>query len=134
MRRGKKVATVFTGAVTCAAAFTPAADATTTHTAPGKTRVFGPHNCTAGVFTNSLVLYWPSSKHHGPTCVDGTGNWHLGAYFASYCTGDNQGSFITSHLREPYIPASSGTFFRRHQFVSNVIISVAGGAPDLCAG
>jgi hypothetical protein len=74
MRKAFRVATVFTGAATCAATFTPAATATAGTTA--MINEIKPHttvkNCTTSI-TRSAVFYWSPNEHHGPTCVGGEG-------------------------------------------------------------
>jgi hypothetical protein len=98
MRKAFKVATVFTGAAACAAAFMPAAEAAPTATA--KTQQIGPDiivkDCDAGQ-TTSVHFYWPSAAHHGPTCLgeSGTSTLH-GASFTGACTGNNWGWFSFS--------------------------------------
>ena len=112
MRTAFKVATAFTGAAACAAAFTPAAEAapTTTATAAARTQLMMPdtahHNCTVGPATTSAVFYWPASKHHGPTCVGGLPNLHVrtslgGTDFSKMCAGNNSGYFFVHTLNSP---------------------------------
>jgi hypothetical protein len=89
MRKSFKVATVFTGAAAAAAVFAPAAGAATT-----TTPVTHHFNCTIGPRANATVLYWPTSKHHGPTCVSGSwGSTSLGnTYFTYFCAGPYSGA------------------------------------------
>jgi hypothetical protein len=118
MRKAFRMATAFTGAVACAAAFTPAATAATPKThelkAP-EVKLPNPRgikpdmekkNCAIGPRTTSVVFYWPTSAHHGPTCVGGAGagstislSNHL---FANVCFGNNDGYFWHSHYQKPY--------------------------------
>jgi hypothetical protein len=73
MRKAFKVATVFTGAAACAAAFAPAAGAATT----ARTQLMEPatsHRNCSKTATSSTVLWRPSSANHGPTCVSGWAN------------------------------------------------------------
>lgn len=93
MRKAFKVAMVFTGAATCAAAFTPAAEA-----APATTVRIQPDvvlkNCTIGPRTTSMVFTWFASQHHGPTCIGSggkPGTVTVNHSFAHGCTGDNFG-------------------------------------------
>jgi hypothetical protein len=100
MRRAFKVATVFTGAAACAAAFTPAAEAAPMTTA--KTELITPdtahHDCAVGPATTSAVFYWLPSAHHGPTCVGGDPDYDVntslgGNAFSKMCAGNNYGEF-----------------------------------------
>jgi hypothetical protein len=113
MRTAFKVATVFTGAAACAAAFTPAAEAapTATATTTARTQLVTPdtshHNCAIGPATKSAVFYWPASKHHGPTCVGGYPDYHKrtslgGTDFSKMCAGDNYGIFFAVGISSPF--------------------------------
>jgi hypothetical protein len=99
MRTAFKVATVFTGAAACAAAFAPAAGAATT----AKTQLMEPgafhKNCTGGS-TRSVHFYYPMAADHGPTCVGEAGSTSLGGtHYSSVCTGNNNGFFLHSGLQ-----------------------------------
>jgi len=95
MRRAFKVATVFTGAAACAAAFTPAtmAGAATTGQMKPDTSV---RECYKSP-TTSAALWYRASAHHGPICFGGAN--HAGpvylsyAYFTRFCAGNNSGSY-----------------------------------------
>jgi hypothetical protein len=105
MRTAFKVATVFTGAVACAAAFTPAAEAATTTTA--KTQLIEPEifkkNCAIGPSTTSVVLTRLPSAHHGPTCVGEKGKITLSnTYFSYFCAGNNYGQYWITGDTKPF--------------------------------
>jgi hypothetical protein len=98
MRTAFKVATVFTGAAACAAAFTPAATAATVTTL--KTNEVHPdtvkRDCAIGPTTTSMVFWWEPLSAHGPVCVGSADNpaknVNLGGQYFSYiCTGNNYG-------------------------------------------
>jgi hypothetical protein len=83
MRKSFKVATVFTGAAAAAAVFAPAAGAATATADAVR------YNCPIGPRTAATVLYWPTSKHHGPTCVSSIGLISVGdTYFSYFCAGN----------------------------------------------
>jgi hypothetical protein len=101
MRRSFQVATIFTGAVACAAAVAPVAEAAPAATA--KTQVIKPDvvkkNCVVGPNTTSMVFYWYSFQDHGPTCIGSAGapgTETLNHSFAGFCTGDNYGWFTNA--------------------------------------
>jgi len=113
MRKAFKVATVFTGAAACAAAFAPAAEAATT----ARTQLIEPatsHRNCAGGTTTSTVLFRPTSADHGPTCVGGANNYDSptylgGTYFTYFCAGNNYGSiFYTPTKPTRYYGPGSG--------------------------
>jgi hypothetical protein len=111
MKTAFKVATAFTGAAACAAAFTPAAMAATT----AKTQLIdvdtAHHDCAVGPRTTSTVFYWPTSADHGPTCVGGEPYYDEETdldytYFAAYCPGNNYGRIYYDHgYSLPYAPS-----------------------------
>jgi hypothetical protein len=91
MKTKLRMATVFTGAAACAAAFTPTAAAATTATAPKLL----PGNieevdCTAAD-SHWVHLYWLPSSDHGPTCLGYKGTKLVDHWFASFCSGNNYG-------------------------------------------
>jgi hypothetical protein len=96
MRKSVKVAMVFTGTTAYAAAFVPAAGAATAAGAQQMVPATSHHNCALGPRTTSVVLWWPGTAHHGPTCVGGQNFQHqgtpLGTYFSYYCPGNNIGT------------------------------------------
>jgi hypothetical protein len=136
MRKAFTVATVFTGAAACAAAFTPAAEAAPT----ARTQVIAPdtahHNCTVGPATTSAVFYWPASKHHGPTCVGGSPDVHQrtslgGTEFSKLCTGNNSGYYFVKTLSSPMGFTRGHTMDLFGFYVSQVSISQWHGG-DTC--
>lgn len=109
MKRSLRVSTVFTGAVACAAALTPTAQAAAV--APGTTgRVtpdIGAQPCpTTGLVGNVLVLHYTPSEHHGPECFGGSGHWYVGAgvKFASYCVDSKSGSLLVDGRWQRFAP------------------------------
>jgi hypothetical protein len=104
MKKPFRVATMFTGAAACAAAFTPAAqaaampaapDAATHDLAPGITatgNVTATDDCGSRTI-GWLYLYYTASEHHGPVCLGGTGTVYLddSTKIAGICTGANYG-------------------------------------------
>jgi hypothetical protein len=110
MRRAFKVATAFTGAAACVAVLTPGVTAAAATTS--KSRQMKPAdliNCPAG-WNTSVHLYWPSTAHHGPTCV---GNHQFKAWpaiskapsgprYHKLCSGNNNGSYRSSGSRYYY--------------------------------
>jgi hypothetical protein len=100
MRKAFTVATVFTGAATCAAAFTP-----TTAAATDEAHVTV-RDC-SGATTTSMVLYWVPSERHGPTCIGGYGGPYSvslsgSILFTGYCTGGNSGTFFVDQNKTPF--------------------------------
>jgi hypothetical protein len=90
MKRSFQVATVFTGAVACATALAPTAEAATV--TPDTTA----KNCTVGSVA-AVHLYYPASANHPlPACVSGAGyiSWPGGKKFAGICGGAWSGSFV----------------------------------------
>ena len=132
MRRAFTVASVFTGAVTCAAAFTPTA---TTATA-GETHAIV-QEC--GGATTSMVLYWTPSEHHGPTCIGGHGAPYtvsLGrgdTLFTGYCTGDDSGTLYINQNKTPFEAGENVSFPGSPPAISKVHIQKRHGRYT-CAG
>lgn len=128
MRKAFKVATVFTGAAACAAAFTPAAMAATVR--PDTSH----RNCAGGgQLTTSMVFVWPSAAHHGPTCVggaNGTGWTHLGTDYISFCAGNNSGSMKVSGSTRKFHEGQISPLYSDH--VSSVRITKYGLYADYC--
>lgn len=89
MKRTFQVATVFTGAVACAATLAPTADAATV--APDTTA----RNCTLGTLNAVHLYYSANAKHPVPACVSGTGyiSFPGGKRFAGICGGAWSGTF-----------------------------------------
>ena len=119
MRKSFKVATVFTGTAAAAAAFAPAAGAATIRPATSH------RNCALGVYTTSTVLFWPTSKHHGPTCVggaNGSSPTPLGNnYFTYACAGNNAGFIdMTNGNTRSYAPGTGRITI--NQDVASVVI------------
>lgn len=138
MRKAFKVATVFTGAAACAAAFAPAAGAATTARNQQMEPATSHRNCVVGPKTSSTVLRWPTAAHHGPTCVSFFGNpgtpTLLGNnFFTFFCAGNNGGSIIYGPPAKPtrvYGPGS-GTGTLSHD-VRSVSIFFWSNAGHLC--
>jgi len=115
MRKAFQVATVFTGAAACAAAFTPTAMAATA--TPTKTQQINApdivkKNCGGGSVTRSMVFVWANQAAHGPTCVGGSpggpGTVSLsGNSFGGFCTGNNYGWLIENGTRRDFHQFSS---------------------------
>lgn len=97
MRKALKVATVFTGTAACAAAFAPAAGAATMAKTQQMELATSHWNCAIGPRTTATVFWWPSTAHHGPTCVGGANKngrtTSLNTSYSSYCPGNNVGWF-----------------------------------------
>jgi hypothetical protein len=110
MRKAFKVATAFTGAAACAAAFTPAAMAATATTA--KTQQINPDvkakNCNNTIETTSMVFSWSRNLAHGPTCVGGSPGGPgtitslSGKTAISICTGNNWGWLYLSNEKRHF--------------------------------
>ena len=126
MKRSFRVATVFTGAAACAAAFAPTANAA--QVAPDGTTRIAPDaiaaNCEPGMIdASSLHLYYsPKQNHPKPACVflsDGyvpIGNGT--AKFSSYCAGGYSGYL--------YINGSPHRFTRgNHHLYGQVVSAVS---------
>jgi hypothetical protein len=109
MRKAFKVATVFTGGVACAAAFTPALAAnaaTNAETGTGTTQApLDVIDCPTHPNT-SVHLYWSPGENHPPTCVGNhqvyTGFGHV--HYISLCAGNNSGVFSSVYDRVVYRP------------------------------
>ena len=133
MRKAFKVATVFTGAAACAAAFAPAAGAATAARTQPAEPATSHHNCGGGR-TTSTVFWWPSAAHHGPTCVGGYNNYHsvtfLDTYYSGYCPGDNYGWF---NGRIYHYSPSKHKFSLHHVYVSDVSITGWSHAANTCS-
>jgi len=102
MRKSFRVATVFTGAAACAAAFAPAAGAATP--APGTTtRItptgITPNDCTPGEWNWLHMYYTTAEKHPTPACYGGTGVYPIpgNKRFTKFCPGDNSGALFSAH-------------------------------------
>jgi hypothetical protein len=121
MRKAFKVATVFTGAAACATTFVPAAGAATVRPATSH------WDCSIGPRTTATVLWWPTSKDHGPTCVGGANQNHestpLGTIYTSYCPGDNFGYIYTSSPAVYYRVHPGETKHEIYAYVTSVYIS-----------
>jgi hypothetical protein len=59
-------------------------------------------NFTIGPSTTSMVLTWPASKHHGPTCVGEAGGNVLKIGYVKVCTDNNHGTILESGFRVPF--------------------------------
>jgi len=99
MRRAFRVATAFTGAVACAAVFTPGTTAMAGTTS--KARQMRPDDiidCPTG-YNTSVHLYWNTSEGHGPTCVGNyqTTYWQPDSAprYKTLCPGNNSGVFYS---------------------------------------
>ena len=132
MRRAFKVATSFTGAVACTAAFTPAAGAATTTMGKGAPRAFA-RNCTIGTSTTSVHFYWLPSAHHGPTCVGEAGTVSLhGIKMSAFCAGNNFGYFYANGHKLSFFSGSTFELFSAK--ITQVHISGWGGSSKCFAG
>jgi hypothetical protein len=143
MKKPFRVATVFTGAAACAAAFAPAAaampvaaGAATHDLAPGITAT---GNITATDDCGSrtvgwLYLYYTASEHHGPICLGGTGRAVLdpGTRIAGICVGNTRGSFngyyLSQHgspisLNQSIFPYTSPYSFSFPTYITSVILT-----------
>jgi hypothetical protein len=98
MKKSFRVATVFTGAAACAAAFAPTAAAAMPET-PGATA----HNLARAAISGKecgsatvgwFEMYYEPSKDHGPVCLGGEGIARLdtGPVLDGFCTGATRGS------------------------------------------
>jgi hypothetical protein len=125
MKKPFRVATVFTGAAACAAAFTPAAaamptaaGATTHDLAPGITatgNITATDDC--GSATKGwLYLYYTASEHHGPICLGGIGTAPLdpGTAMAGFCPGNTSGSLAGYYLSQHGSPVSLNVHWSRY--------------------
>src|ERR1700722_19310977 len=95
MKRSFKVATVFTGAVACATALAPTAEATTgtmNRITPDTTA----GNCAANSGPALHVYYSKKEKHSLAACVKGDGFFAFGAgrKWSGICGGAYSGSFF----------------------------------------
>lgn len=91
MKRSFQVATVFTGAVACAAALAPTVEAEAAAVTPATTA----GNCTIAS-ASAVHLYYPASaKHPTPACIKGAGTYNFvgGKKFAGICGGAWSGTF-----------------------------------------
>jgi hypothetical protein len=101
MKRSFKVATVFTGAAACAAAFAPTAGAATV--APGATARITPeaitaNDCTAGEWDWAHMEYTAAERHPTDACYGGSGIFDIAGNkrFTEFCPGGNFGWLVTS--------------------------------------
>jgi hypothetical protein len=136
MKRSLRVSTVFTGAVACAAAMTPAAHAAVV--APGATgRVtpdIGASPCPNGdLLGNVLVLHYTPSEHHGPECFGGSGRWYVGAgvRFASYCATSKSGSLLVDGRWQRFGP---GLHHLYGQSVTSIYMNSNSADVGICYG
>jgi hypothetical protein len=108
MRKSFRVATVFTGAAACAAAFAPAAGA-----APVAAGIIPKpitaNDCTAGELDWAHMYYTAAENHTIPACFAGIGTyWIAGSKrFTYFCPGNNSGYLWTNYGS---IPFSAGPF------------------------
>jgi hypothetical protein len=111
MKRSFRVATVFTGAAACAAAFTPGVATAATAKADLITPDIAHKNCPhTPALTKSVHFYYPPSAKHGPTCVAGDGKTSLGGTVYSFiCTGNNFGWYDVN---------GSINYFNKHSLIS----------------
>jgi hypothetical protein len=113
MRRSFKVATVFTGAAALAGGYGPTALAATTQATAVRPDLTV-QDCGAnddGVST-WVHLYYPADDHPA-VCIGGSTSYHpVSATIASFCPGNNNGSFEASVdgnvLSTVYFYANSG--------------------------
>ena len=96
MKRSFRVATVFTGAATCAVALAPTAHAAPA--APGATAMITPkgitaNDCTAGEWNWAHMYYTAAERHSIPACFAGTGVYNIpgNKRFTFFCPGNNSG-------------------------------------------
>jgi hypothetical protein len=123
MRKAFRVTTMFTGAATCAAAFTPGVTALAATTRPQQIEPdTGAKNCAIGTSTTSMVLSWSPRGDHGPTCIGSggqPGTVNLGGkVFDDYCTGDNYGWFSYSIAGQDGFRRSLGFIQNTHSPLS----------------
>jgi hypothetical protein len=136
MRKSFQMATVFTGAAACAAAFAPTAGAATASTTPvaragAVTASTSPairasivsKECGAG--TNTWVhVYFPAGADHGPVCFGDRGDTGVSnIILAGLCGGNNSGwinGYSTDHLGAKYIHFVRGTGERNFSQWPNV--------------
>jgi hypothetical protein len=158
MKSGKKsavaktmrVATTFTGAAACAAAFAPAATAATTHATakipyrpiptarPGFATAATPANtgsirsASCGPHPHWLHVVWHSPHGSGPflTCFGFRGKFSgINIEMSAQCGGTNHGKFFPGGLT--YVAGTTYRFFSPTRHVS--AISIAGwGGNDSC--
>jgi hypothetical protein len=125
MRKSFQMATVFTGAAACAAAFAPTASAVTARTAPAvragaavaraaaavPART-GSKDCNAGTKT-WVHVYFPAGADHGPVCFGGRGAEGVNSVtLVGVCGGNNSGyifGYSTDHGAFWGIPYGHGT-------------------------
>jgi hypothetical protein len=141
-----RVATTFTGAAACAAAFAPAATAAT-HTTAGlayhKLPIAERHalrgvantgsirSASCGTVPHWLHVQWFSTGGAGPflTCLGFRGVFSTSIEMAAQCGGTNHGKFFPGSLT--YGPGNTYRHFNPHRFVS--AISIAGwNGTDAC--
>jgi hypothetical protein len=96
MRRSFKVATAFTGVAALAGGVGPTALATTTyHVRPAfKVQQCGANN---GGVSNWVHLYYPHNDHPAECIAGPAKNQAVNATVASFCSGNNYGSFYGSY-------------------------------------
>jgi hypothetical protein len=120
MKRSFKVATVFTGAAACAAAFAPTALAAPA--APGATAKVTPDivggDCPTNPFSSNNLLhlyYTPSEQHSLAACFGGKGIYTIGKgkYFSYYCAGQYSGHLWVNGVKKVF---TAGT----HHFTGSV--------------
>jgi hypothetical protein len=92
MKKTLRMATVFTGAAACAAAFGPTAGAATTAATAGKPLPgnITEQDCTAAD-AHWFHLYWPGYADHGPTCLASKGTKEVDHSFVGWCPGETYG-------------------------------------------
>lgn len=136
MRRAFKVATIFTGTAACAAGFAPAAVAATTAKAQQAEPATSHWNCVVGPRTTATVFWWPTSAHHGPTCVGGANKngmaTPLNVQYSSYCPGNNYGWFQAFFGGRFAIHPGETKHALNDNYVSSAYISRWSGT-DTCA-
>jgi hypothetical protein len=147
MRKAFKVATVFTGTAACAALLAPAAEAATGANAQQAEPATSVRNCTIGPKTHSMVFWWLSTAHHGPTCVGGANSVnvtkHLGVRYKDFCGGTNYGRIFTSpflawevsgKFYTGYIPVHPGTgLYNLHSYSMEAVNISRWSGNDYCA-
>jgi hypothetical protein len=91
MKRSFRVATVFTGAVACATALAPTAEAATATVTPDTTG----GNCAANSGPAAHLYYSAKAHHSLAACFNGAGYYSFigGKKFAGVCGGAWSGSF-----------------------------------------
>jgi hypothetical protein len=132
LKKKLSVASVFTGAAACAAAFTPTAAAAAT--APGTaTRAdtltaaaadnplpgnITEINCTAAD-AHWFHLYWPAYSDHGPTCLGYEGTKDVDHSYVEYCAGNNYGWLTYLSVNGAYYTSSFYPGQETHQINSS---------------